>query len=116
MHQPIRLAVLGLGWPGFRHAEAMLASETTALVAACDLNPGRRDEFLKTHPEATLYEDYAKMLLHPDLDGVVIGLPNFLHYSTSKQALEAGKHVLCEKPPTMHAGEMSELKTMAEER
>ncbi len=116
MKTPLQIAIVGLGWPGLRHADAIAAFPGTQVVAACDLNEARRQEFQQSHPGSALYHDYAKMLEHPGLDAVVIGLPNFLHHQTTLQALRAGKHVLCEKPPTMHAAEMQEVKQTAEER
>jgi predicted dehydrogenase len=56
------------------------------------------------------------MLRDSDLDAVVIGLPNALHYPFSRKALQAGKHVLCEKPPTMNAEQMRTLHEEARNR
>ncbi len=49
------------------------------------------------------------MLADPELDAVVIATPVPTHYALAKQALEAGKHVLVEKPPAMKGAEMDEL-------
>ena len=55
------------------------------------------------------FEDYQELLRDRDLDAAIICLPNFLHFPASLAALEAGKHVFCEKPPTMNAAEMKVL-------
>ena len=60
--------------------------------------------------------DYAELLADPELDAVVIATPVPTHYALAKQALEAGKHVLVEKPPAMKGSEMDELVTLAAER
>ena len=51
-----------------------------------------------------------------DLDAVVIALPTFLHHRMVVAALEAGKHVLCEKPPALNAGETSAMADAAARR
>ena len=56
------------------------------------------------------------MLADPELDAVVIATPVPTHYALAKQALEAGKHVLVEKPPAMKGAEMDELVALAAER
>ncbi len=60
--------------------------------------------------------DFAELLADPELDAVVIATPVPTHYALAKQALEAGKHVLVEKPPAMKGQEMDELVTLAAER
>ena len=56
------------------------------------------------------------MLADPELDAVVIATPVPTHYALAKQALEAGKHVLVEKPPAMKGAEMDELVALAVDR
>ena len=60
--------------------------------------------------------DFDELLADPELDAVVIATPVPTHYALAKQALEAGKHVLVEKPPAMRGDEMDELVVLAEER
>jgi predicted dehydrogenase len=55
------------------------------------------------------YTDFATMAADPDIDAVVIGLPNYLHAPVTVQMLEAGKHVLCEKPMAMSVAEAEEM-------
>lgn len=61
------------------------------------------------------YYDYEE-LLNSDIDTVYIALPNVLHYSFAKKALEHGKHVIIEKPVTSNYREFSELRELAEEK
>jgi len=116
MNNPLNIGVLGLGWPGRMHSKAIESCSNAHLLAACDLNEERRIQFQDDHPSAILFDDYQKMLANPQVEAIVIGLPNFLHYQTTLDALRAGKHVLCEKPPTMHAEEMRQLKKEADDR
>src|ERR1700736_1753878 len=100
------IGFVGLGWPGGRHAEAIIACSLGTVHSACDLNQERREKFATAFRPTRLFTDFAEMLNDPALDAVVISLPNALHYPFSLQALQAGKHVLCEKPPTMNAAQM----------
>jgi predicted dehydrogenase len=117
LSRSINVGIVGLGWPGERHAEALIASSSLGNVyAACDLNAERLKTFAETFSPKRLFTSYEEMLLDPDLDAVIIGLPNALHYPCSQKALQAGKHVLCEKPPTMNAEQMRALHEEARNR
>jgi predicted dehydrogenase len=116
LSKSINVGIVGLGWPGERHAEALAASSLGNLYAACDLNAERLKTFSDTFSPRRTFTSYDEMLLDSDLDAVVIGLPNALHYPFSRKALQAGKHVLCEKPPTMNAEQMRTLHEEARER
>ena len=63
-----------------------------------------------------IYTDYKEMLANNDIDTVYIASPNSLHYSYAKEALLAGKHVICEKPFTSTVKEFMELKQLAKEK
>ncbi|MDY3023985.1 MAG: Gfo/Idh/MocA family oxidoreductase [Streptococcus hyovaginalis] len=65
-------------------------------------------------PQAS--SNYDEILSNPEVDTVYVGLPNHLHYNYAKKALEAGKHVICEKPFTLHLAELEDLIALAEER
>lgn len=62
------------------------------------------------------YTDYGEMLANTDIDTIYVAVNNHLHYDFCKQAIEAGKHVICEKPFTVHIEELKELQQMAEEK
>ena len=112
----INVGIVGLGWPGERHAEAIAASPLGNVYAACDLNSERLAAFAETFRPKEVFTNFDEMLLDPVLDAVVISLPNSLHYPCSLKALRAGKHVLCEKPPTMNAAQMRTLHDEAQNR
>lgn len=61
-----------------------------------------------------VYTDYATMLQDSDIDFIYVAVPNNLHYAYTKQALEAGKNVICEKPFTVTADEAQNLSELAQ--
>ena len=97
------VGIVGLGWPGERHAEGIQGSGLGRLYAACDLNEARRAKFAAKFSPEKVFGDYDEMLADPELDAVVVSMPNALHFPRTLKALQAGKHVLCEKPPTLNA-------------
>jgi predicted dehydrogenase len=112
----LNLGIIGLGWPGERHAEAILACADAHLYAAADLGEARRASFTKMFPVDKAVAGYEELLADPAVDAVVVALPNALHFPVSLAALQAGKHVLCEKPPTLNAREMIRLRDAAVSR
>lgn len=116
MTKKVRVGIIGGGWPGQQHARAVRASQHAVLQALAEPNEERAAEFSQTYAPRTAYPDYADLLGDPKVDAVVICLPNFLHFPATLAALEAGKHVLCEKPPTLHSAEMKVLQEEAEKR
>jgi D-xylose 1-dehydrogenase (NADP+, D-xylono-1,5-lactone-forming) len=73
-------------------------SERTEVVAIASRDQARADDYARAHGLELAYGSYDALLEDGDIDVVYIGLPNSLHVEWSIRALEAGKHVLCEKP------------------
>lgn len=82
------------------------AAELTA-VAARDIRRGRK--FAREHGFAIALSSYEDVIQHPDIDLIYNPLPIDLHAEWTIRALEAGKHVLCEKPFAMNAGEAENM-------
>jgi predicted dehydrogenase len=112
----VRVGIIGGGWPGQQHARALRASARAVLQALAEPNEKRTAEFRQDYVVRKVYPDYVDLLGDSQVDAVVICLPNFLHFPAGLAALEAGKHVLCEKPPTMNSAEMKVLQEEAEQR
>ena len=90
------------------------AVEGTEVVAVAARDRSRADTFAKKHGIPTVHESYDDLLADPDVDAVYNPLPNGLHAEWTAKALEAGKHVLCEKPFTSNAAEAREVAGVAE--
>jgi predicted dehydrogenase len=106
------VAVVGLNYWGPNLARNF--AELGALSWLCDLDEERLAKAGARHPSATATTSF-EAVLASDVVGVVIATPVPTHYELAKQALEAGKHVLVEKPPAMQADEIDELVRIAEE-
>jgi D-xylose 1-dehydrogenase (NADP+, D-xylono-1,5-lactone-forming) len=74
------------------------ASDKVDLVAVASREQRRAEEYAQTWEIERAYGSYEALLEDPDVDAVYISLPNTLHREWSVKALEAGKHVICEKP------------------
>lgn len=114
--RPLKIGIVGVGWPGQQHAKAIAIIENASLHSCADTDPERLRAFVETYNPRASFADYSDLLRDPELDAAIICLPNFLHFPASLAALELGKHVLCEKPPTMNAAEMKVLRDEAAKR
>ena len=93
--------------------EAIAASRNGRVVAMASRDPQRAREMLAPYPEARVFESYESLLADPRIDLVYNPLPNSLHREWTLRALEAGKHVLCEKPIGLNAREAEEMAAAA---
>jgi len=107
----VRVGVAGLGYWGPNLARNF--DDLAELAWLCDLDPGHRERFAARYPAARVTASVEEMLADGTLDAVVVATPVPTHYALAKQALEAGKHVLVEKPPAMRAAEIDELVELA---
>jgi predicted dehydrogenase len=82
------------------------ASPKVELVAVASRDQARADEYAKTWEIQRAYGSYDALLADPEVEAVYISLPNSMHCEWAIKALEAGKHVLCEKPLSRRASEV----------
>ena len=90
------------------------ASEKVELVAVASRDLGRAQEYARTWEIGRAYGSYEALLDDPEIDAVYISLPNTMHCDWSVKAVEAGKHVLCEKPLSRHSAEVEHAFDAAE--
>jgi predicted dehydrogenase len=110
----VRVGIIGLGAISFAHeAGYSEIGDACEIVALCDINQEEVDNRKGMYPDARGYTRYQDLLVDPAVDMVDIIVPHPLHYPITKAALEAGKHVLVEKPITVDSGLGDELITLA---
>lgn len=87
----------------------MLKSDKLDVAAICSRDAARAAEAAKAHGIARSYGSYEELLADPEIDAIYNPLPNHLHVPWTIKAMEAGKHVLCEKPIALDAEEAKAL-------
>jgi D-xylose 1-dehydrogenase (NADP+, D-xylono-1,5-lactone-forming) len=90
------------------------ASDTVELVGVASRDQSRADAYAREWKIPRAYGSYEALLADPEIEAVYISLPNTLHAEWSIKALDAGKHVLCEKPFSRHPEEVAEAFDAAE--
>jgi predicted dehydrogenase len=116
MADKIRLGIIGAnihrGWAPRSHLPAVVASPEFELTAVCTTRQESAEESRQKFGARLAFDDYRKMLAHPDIDAVVVSLMVPSHYEPTMAALNAGKHVYTEWPlgrTTTEAQEMANL-------
>ncbi|MFT4972595.1 MAG: putative dehydrogenase [Saprospiraceae bacterium] len=116
MNNSINIAVVGVGgFACFATAE-FIKIPGVKLVGGYDESEKNLLKLKDIDPSAILFSSLQEICSDPTIDLVYIATPPFLHYSQSKAALLAGKHVICEKPAATIVAEAIELRTLAEEK
>ena len=110
----IRGAVIGFSMGRF-HAQAMQRTEGIECAAICDIDENRRDLARSEFPSVSIYDNVDELLAEPRIDLVVVVLPHNLHRSITVQCLEAGKHVIVEKPMCVTIAEANQMIDAAKE-
>ncbi|MEJ7708843.1 MAG: Gfo/Idh/MocA family oxidoreductase [Pyrinomonadaceae bacterium] len=110
----IRVGVIGCGYWGPNLIRNFVENEHSQLSWMCDTDAKRLHHLGRRYPFARTTADYKQLLSDSQLDAVVIATPVATHYAFAKAALEAGKHVLIEKPFTTNSIEAEELIELAE--
>lgn len=109
-----KIGIIGAGGMLQYHAPGFKAGGAE-IVAICDMNEEAAGKAAKAYGAEHVFSDSQKMLDQlTDLDAISIITPNRTHKPLAIQALQAGKHVFCEKPPALNAAEVAEMKVAAE--
>jgi predicted dehydrogenase len=112
----ISVGVVGCGYWGPNLIRNFAENEAAGLRWVCDRDARHLSKVARRYPVARASSDYAELLADPRLDAVVLATPVATHYDFARRALEAGKHVLLEKPFTASVREAEDLIALAERR
>ncbi len=94
---PVRFGIVGTGLISDWIMEAFAQTPSCTAAAVYSRSAESADNFAKKHGIALRFDDYDAFIRSSAIDAVYIGSPNALHYAQTMRALDAGKHVLCEK-------------------
>lgn len=113
----LRAGVVGTGWwTELEHLPGLRSRPEVEVAALCGRNPERLAALAGRFGVPEQYGDWREMLARARLDVVTVVTPNVLHHPVARAALEAGAHVICEKPLAMDVGEARDLTGLAAER
>ncbi len=113
MHRKISVAIIGLGYWGPNWLRNFAAQRDCVVKYVCDVSQNRLDAYAHAYPSTVFTDSYETLLNDPELELIAIVTPTSSHFSLAKQALEAGKHVLIEKPMTQTASQAQSLIELA---
>lgn len=111
----MRYGIIGTGWIAEAFIEGAREVANVDIVAVYSRTKEKGYAFAKKNKIEKVYTSLDEFSLG-DFEGVYIASPNSLHYSQSKAMLNAGKHVICEKPITVEPEELEELQSLADEK
>jgi len=107
--QKLRVGMIGAGGIAGTHADNYKKFDDVELLAACDVNEAGLARFKDKYAIPQTFKTWQEMLKHVELDAVSVCTPNFLHCQPTIDALNAGCHVLVEKPLAMNATEGAKM-------
>jgi len=112
----ITVAVIGTGYIGPVHIEALRRISGVVVKGVADANPELARKTAEKYNIEKVYKDSAEILADPSIDVVHTCTPNSLHFPMNKAAIERGKHILSEKPLAMTLEQARELTELAEKK
>jgi len=112
----VSVGVIGCGHWGPNHLRVFDQMPDADVLMCADSDAGRLNAIKNTHPGVKVTKDYQDLLNSQDIDAVCVATPTVTHYQIVKDALLAGKHVLCEKPLSLVVKECEDLQSLAEKQ
>src|SRR3954463_2152823 len=110
----LRIAVVGCGYWGQNLLRNFCELEEANVIMVCDFDSRSLTRAKRRYPSIEVTQSYAEVLSDPRVDAVVLATPVSTHYPFAKQALQAGKHVLVEKPLAQSGAQVLDLIDLAE--
>jgi predicted dehydrogenase len=114
--EKIKVGVIGTGFIGPAHIEALRRLGTLEVAALAECSAELAKSKARALGIEEYYGDYKQLLNKKDIRSIHICSPNYLHYQMAKEALEAGKHTICEKPLAINVDEAQELVELADKK
>jgi predicted dehydrogenase len=109
MNQPFSIAILGAGMYGKVHIRCLQGDSRARVTWVCNRKLENAQQVAAEFGIANPSDDYRQALADPQVDGAVIAAPPYLHAEMLEEALQAGKHVLLEKPMVANRGEIGRV-------
>ena len=116
MADKVRIGVIGLGIMGEQYVRIYNAHPLATVTAICTRKRERLDQIGEKYQIQNRFTDYNELVTQGNVDAVCVATPDFAHYGPVKAALNANKHVLCEKPFTTELSEADELLALSRTR
>ena len=113
---PVRYGLVGYGLFGAHHAAAIEAAPSAELAAIAVKSDASQASARKAYPGVDICGDYRELLGRADIDIIDVTVPNILHHEVASAALDAGKHVLLEKPMALELAHCDDLISRAAEK
>lgn len=104
----VKIGIVGLG-VGRCHLECFASDRNAEVAAVADPDEPLARSLAETFGVPKVYRNHAELIADPGIDAVVIAIPNYLHHTASIDAMNTGKHVLCEKPMALSASAAEEI-------
>lgn len=117
--EKVRFGIIGVGNMGSSHAKKFLSGrvENGVLTAICDLKSAKTDKILAMEfdgaKDVAVFTDYKEMLASGLCDAVIVAVPHYDHPRLTIDALNAGMHVICEKPAGVYTKQVKEMNAVA---
>ena len=117
MSDKVRLGLVGTSWwADMMYLPAIRSHDGATLVGVCGQDAGRTSAFAERYAIPSAYTDYREMFRGGSLDAVIVATPDDTHKAITLAALDAGLHVLCEKPLALNAADAAQMLERAEAR
>ncbi|MFH0962804.1 MAG: Gfo/Idh/MocA family oxidoreductase [Planctomycetota bacterium] len=113
---PVRIGIIGCGVMGNHHADYAAQLDNVDLVAVADTRPDAAQRLARDHNLDTFYASAQDLIDDGRIEAVILALPAGVRFQPARRALEAGKHVLLEKPPAMNVAQLEELAVLRLDR